>query len=104
VVEVKDIVALKEVKDDLDKGEEFYDFLSKGKGDYFREQIILDIKSIKHSAGVHAKQFGYFRKLSKKFPYAIYYDIIENIVVIVAVLDMRVEPNKTRKNITNRNI
>jgi hypothetical protein len=104
VIEVNDIVAIKEVKDDLDKGEAFYNFLSMGKGDYFREQIISDIISIKHSAGVHTKQFGYYRKLSKKFPYAIYYDIIDNIVVIVAVLDMRIDPDKTHISITKRSI
>lgn len=43
-------------------------------------------------AGIHATHFGYYRMLAKRFPYAIYYEIEDNIARVVAVLDMRQNP------------
>jgi hypothetical protein len=42
-------------------------------------------------------KFGFHRLLSKRFPYAIYYQIeTGNVVVIFRVLDCRQNPRKTR--------
>jgi len=38
---------------------------------------------------------GYYRLLSKRFPFAIYYKIMSEIVYVYAVLDCRQNPEKT---------
>lgn len=56
---IKDILAIEEVKGDLDDGEEFYDSQENGIGTYFRDCIISDIESLRLYAGVHAKHFDF---------------------------------------------
>ncbi len=43
-------------------------------------------------AGVHGKQFGFYRMLSKRFPYATYYEVKREVAYVVAVLPMRRSP------------
>jgi hypothetical protein len=51
-----------------------------------------DIESLRLYAGIHEKQFGLFRSISKRFPFAIYYDIKSDVIDIYAVLDSRQDP------------
>ncbi|MCK4422628.1 MAG: type II toxin-antitoxin system RelE/ParE family toxin [Candidatus Omnitrophica bacterium] len=98
---IKDIIAIKEVLSDLDSGEAFYASQNPEVGVYFRDCIIADIESLWLYAGIHVSCFGVHRMLSTKFPYAIYYEVQNNICIVVAVLDMRRNPawiqNKLKK-------
>ncbi len=58
--------------EDLSDGFKFYESQRKNLGSYFLESLYSDIDSLKMKAGVHPKVFGYYRLLSKRFPYAIY--------------------------------
>ena len=89
---VKDITAIKEVEIDLNQGESFYNLKEVGLGLYFRSCIVADIESLQIFAGVHSRHFGSYRLICKRFPYAIYYDVMDDIAVILAVLDMRRNP------------
>jgi hypothetical protein len=89
---VKDITAIKEVEADLNHGEAFYDLQQAGLGPYFRDCIISDIESLRLYGGIHSQHGGSYRLISKRFPYAIYYDIMEEVAIILAVLDMRRSP------------
>jgi plasmid stabilization system protein ParE len=40
-------------------------------------------------AGIHQQFFGYYRALSKRFPYAIYYRVNGQIIQVWRVLDCR---------------
>jgi hypothetical protein len=54
--------------------------------------------------GIHRKVFGYHRMLSKRFPYAIYYKLEEDQVVVAhRVLDLRRAPKKIRKSLRTLN-
>lgn len=53
-------------------------------------------------AGVHSKHECLYRMLSKTLPYAIYYDIIDRTAIIVAVLDMRRNPDILNKKLSMR--
>ena len=99
---IKDILVLKEVKSDLGEGEEFYDSQEIGIGSYFRDCIISDIESLWLYAGIHAKHFGLYRMLSAKFPYAIYYDIQDDVAIIITVLDMRRSPAWINRKMQSR--
>jgi len=85
---------------DLIEGFEFYDRQSKGLGDYFLDTIFSDIESLHIYAGVHALHFGYHRLLSKRFPFAIYYRINNNIIQIYAILDCRRNPAWIRERLS----
>ncbi len=79
--------------DDLRSGWQFYEDQQPGLGDYFQDSLFSDIDSLMLYAGVHRKVFGYFRLLSKRFPYAIYYSVEGSDTVIVwRVLDCRQDP------------
>lgn len=101
-MDIKNIVALEEVKIDLEIGQNFYEKQNFGLGNYFKDSIISDIESLWLYGGIHTKVFGVYRLLSKRFPYAIYYDIREDIVIVIAVLDLRQNPIKILLNVKNR--
>ena len=67
------VVVLREAAEDLKHGKAFYDRAEPGVGDYFWDSLIADIESLIIYAGVHVSQFGFYRMLAKRFPYAVYY-------------------------------
>lgn len=83
---------LPEAERDLEMGADFYESQNAGLGVYFNDCLASDIESLKLYAGVHEKYRGFFRALSKRFPFAIYYDVSEGWVEIYAVLDSRQDP------------
>ncbi len=89
---------------DLEAAAQFYENQNSGLGAYFLEHLFSDINSLSIYAGTHVKIFGYFRLLSKKFPYAIYYLMDNTHVDIYAILDCRQNPNKTIKKLLQRHI
>ena len=99
---INNIIALKEVSNDLKVGEEFYEKQNNGLGLYFKDCIISDIESLWLYGGIHQKVFGFYRLLSKRFPYGIYYKIDNQIIIIVAVLDLRQNPRNISSYILNR--
>jgi len=78
--------------EDLDNGAAFYERQVQGLGTYFTSSLISDLDSLKLYAGIHRLTRGYYRALSKRFPYAIYYRIEDNTIVVYAVLDCRRSP------------
>lgn len=89
---VRDVMILKEVADDLNDGKVFYDQRESGVGDYFWDCLLSDIESLMIYAGIHKREHGLYRMLAKRFPYAIYYEIVDEIAYVVAVLPMRRNP------------
>jgi hypothetical protein len=89
----KDVVILKEVADDLNDGKAFYDKREPGVGDYFWDSLLADIESLVLYAGIHRKEHGFYRMLAKRFPYAIYYDVADDIAYVIAVLPMSSNPS-----------
>jgi plasmid stabilization system protein ParE len=86
------ITILDAAERDLEEGYSFYEKQSSNLGSYFLDSLYSDIDSLTFFAGIHIKKFGYYRLLSKKFPFAIYYNIIGDEVLISAVLDCRRDP------------
>jgi hypothetical protein len=99
---VNNIIALEEVLIDLKIAENFYEKQNKGLGTYFKDTIISDIESLWLYAGIHNKFFGLYRLLSKRFPYGIYYEINDDTVIIIAVLDLRQNPKNIALFISSR--
>ena len=62
-------------------------------GDYFSDTLYGEIESLALYAGIHNKRFGFYRALSRRFPYSIYYDIEDGEARVYGVLDNRRNPN-----------
>lgn len=78
---------------DLLSGFMFYEQQQIGLGEYFLDSLYADIDSLMLYAGIHPKPIGRFhRTLAKRFPFAIYYDLANDIATVVAVLDCRQNP------------
>ena len=77
---------------DLLDGFRFYERQTAGIGWYFLESLNSDIESLRLYAGVHRSVFGYHRLLSKRFPYAVYYDLTSDEIRVWRVLDCRRNP------------
>lgn len=87
---------------DLIEGYGFYERQGAGVGAYFLDSLYSDIDSLVISAGMHSLHFGnYHRLLSKRFPFAIYYQVEEQAVLVYAVLDCRRRPAWIRKRLGN---
>ncbi len=102
-MKIKDIVLLKEVIDDLKNGEDFYNEKEEGIGDYFWDNLVSDIESLIIYSGVHSKKLDLYRMPAKRFPYAIYYDIKDEVAYVLAVLPMRRNPVWIEKELKDRN-
>jgi len=51
---------------------------------------------------MHKKVFGVYRLLSKRFPYGIYYELNNTVITVIAILDLRQNPNNISLFLTNR--
>jgi len=101
-MKVGDVVVLKEVADDLNDGKSFYDQRGAGVGDYFWDSLVADLESLIIYAGIHNKKHGLYRMLAKRFPYAVYYEIADDVAYVVAVLPMRRSPAWINRKLEER--
>ena len=90
-------------ENDLLDGYAFYEKQAVGVGSYFLDSLIADIDSLVLYAGIHPKIGGRFhRTLAKRFPYAIYYQLDEEHVTVVAILDCRRNPRRITDTLDQR--
>ena len=95
-----EIKILSSASQDLIDGYYFYERQTKGIGSYFLDSLYSDIDSLIIAAGVHQMYFEkYYRLLSKRFPFAVYYKINNNTIFVYAVLDCRKKPAWIRKKL-----
>ncbi len=84
---------------DLEAGADFYDAQSDGLGRYFNDCLLADIESLRLYSGIHERLHGLFRCISKRFPFAIFYDISGSQIDIYAVLDCRQDPTTVQMHL-----
>jgi len=88
---------------DLDEGFSFYENQGSGLGDYFTSQLHADIDGLKITAGIHGQPYRHlYRLLSRKFPYAIFYEFSHVRVLVVAVADSRRDPGWIKAHLNRR--
>ena len=90
------IKILSSAVEDLYAGRLFYEKQGEGLGEYFFNSLFSDIDSLLLYAGIHQKVFGYHRLLSKRFPYAVYYTLDQDLIIVKRVLDLRRHPDRIR--------
>jgi len=96
------ILIHEEAESDLFEGYIFYESQESGLGDYFLDSLFSDIDSLQLYAGIHPVKSGYYRLLSQRFPYAVYYKMEEQSVHVWAVLDCRQNPGGIEKHLSER--
>jgi hypothetical protein len=101
-MKIRDIVILREALDDLNNGRLFYEHIQENIGGYFWDSLVSDIESLIIYAGVHTKIDDLYRMLSRRFPYAIYYQVEGEIVRVIAILPMRRDPVWIKKQLGHR--
>jgi plasmid stabilization system protein ParE len=84
---------------DLENGYCFYERQSVGLGSYFLDSLYSDIDSLAYFGGIHRFVFGCHRLLSKRFPFAIYYELSDDVILVTAVLDCRSNPSWITKKL-----
>jgi hypothetical protein len=94
------VVVLAEAAEDIERARDFYDEQQPGIGEYCVDSLVADIESLALYHGIHFRQFGFFCLLANRFPFGIYYRETENETQVVAVLDMRRDPNWIRKELS----
>ena len=77
---------------DLRDGLAFYDGCDRQAGDYFFESMTSDIRSLSFLGGVHSMRHGFHCMSASRFPFAIYYAVRTDVVLVVAILDERRDP------------
>ena len=91
---------LDSAKDDLIEGYYFYEQQQRGIGYYFLESLYFDIQDLISTAGIHPIVFNrFYRKLSNKFPFAIYCQTDQQEINVYAVLDCRKKPTWIRSKL-----
>lgn len=88
---------LRPALNDLVAGQDFYERQQEGVGQYFLDSLLTEIDSLVLYGGIHSVRFGYHRLLARRFPYAVYYRIIDGEAIVFRVLDCRSEPRQIRK-------
>jgi hypothetical protein len=96
------VVVLAEAAEDIEQARDFYDSLSPGIGDYCADSLVADIESLALYHGIHAKRYGFHRMLAHRFPFGIYYLDSKTETRVLAVLDLRRDPNWIRKELSWR--
>jgi hypothetical protein len=96
------VVVLEDAAADLEAGRRFYESREPGVGDYFVESRLSDLDSLVLYAGIHGRHFGLHRMLSKRFPFAIYYEVEAETAYVYAILDMRRDPVWLRSELAKR--
>lgn len=84
---------------DIEQARAFYERQEAGLGEYFAACLLSDLESLAFFAGIHSVWFGYYRMLCKRFPFAVYYDVADDLAMVVAVLDMRQNPASIGKRL-----
>lgn len=87
---------------DLVDGYSFYEKQAPGIGGYYLDALFSDIDSLIVNAGIHPTFFGhYHRLLSKRFPFAVYYRVENEMALVYAVLDSRRNPAWIRSKVAS---
>ena len=88
---------------DLDQAAAFYEKQEEGMGAYFEDRLLEDLEQLRLFRPLLARKFpAVQRTISARFPYAIYFSIEEERILIHAVLDCRRHPSWTRNKLKKR--
>lgn len=86
------VLVSRDAENDIVNAIAFYDSSGLNVGNYFLLSIMADLQSLSLFGGIHSKRSGYHCMAAKRFPFAIYYSLIDDTVYVIAILDERRGP------------
>ncbi len=94
------VIVADSAKRDLVDGFDFYHLQEPSAGWYFLDCMYSDIDSLSYLGGIHSKSFKQLhRMVCSKHPFAIHYELRDETVRVVAVLDGRRSPAWIKKKL-----
>jgi hypothetical protein len=99
---MRKVVVLAEAAEDIEQARDFYDAQESGIGNYCADSLLSDVESLVLYHGIHVKYYGFYRMLAERFPFGIYYRETKTETQVVAVLDLRRDPNWIRSELSWR--
>lgn len=91
-----------EAVSDLVEAARFYERQRVGLGEQFTDAMFMQLAYLATVAGGDEVVFGLHRMLAKKFPYALYYQVVGELVDVVAILDCRRNPGRISRTLIDR--
>ena len=85
--------------DDLIEGAAFYEGQSASLGGRFMDEMLGQIQAFCDHAGIHSRRFGHYFALADVWPWAVYYLLEDERIIITAVLDCRRDPRLIRQRL-----
>ena len=86
--------------EDIANGYVFYEHQATGLGAYFSDTLYSEMESLQLYAGIHPVRYGFYRLLTHRFPYSVYYRVESGIVRVYAVVDNRMNPDRIRHRLS----
>jgi plasmid stabilization system protein ParE len=99
---VKQVAVLTEAAADIEAGWSFYERQESGLGSYFVRSILQDLHRLESLYGAHPMHYGLMRMLSERFPFGIYYREADDAIEVLAILDLRRDPDRIRRDVNER--
>lgn len=94
---------LPEIEDDLIVGYRWYETKSIGLGEEFLRMFYAYAGEISHNPLLYPKVYGEFRrKLIGRFPYAIYFRIEDNQIIVFGLFHCARDPRAIKRKLKNR--
>ena len=94
------LTILAEARRDLAETRAWYERRASGLGDDFLVVVDATLEAIRRSPEAHRAVIGSYRRaLLKRFPYAVYYEFVEDEVVVYAVVHGSQDPGKWRERL-----
>ncbi len=99
---MKQVAVLTEAAADIEAGWSFYERQESGLGSYFARSILQDLHRLESLYGAHPMHHGLMRMLSERFPFGIYYREADDAIEVLAILDLRRDPDRIRRDVNER--
>ena len=99
---MKRVIVLADAAEDIEAARDFYEAQEPGVGEYCVDSLLADIESLGLLSGIHSLHFGVHLMLGSRFPFGIYYREHGDETQVLAVLDLRRDPNWIRKELGER--
>ena len=101
---MKRVIILAEAAEDIEAARDFYEVQEQGVGEYCVDSLLADIENLGLFSGIHALHFEFHRMLASRFPFGIYYREYVDEAQVLAILDLRRDPNWIRKELGKRGV
>jgi hypothetical protein len=99
---LKTVIVLAEAAEDIEAARNFYEDSEAGVGNRFVDSLVADLVSLGVLNGIHPVHLDFHRMLASRFPFGIYYREHRDETQVVAILDLRRNPNWIRTELEKR--